>query len=101
MRGVAAVAGAEDPVADVEFWGLGLVGGDGEDHAGEFGAGDPGQGGLVLVFAPDLEQVEEVGCGGVDGDQVLGGVGSGTGEGVYGEVLWALFGSVRLAGTTG
>lgn len=53
----------------------------------------------MLVFAPDLEEIEEVGCGGVDGDQVLGGIRSGRWEGVYCKVLWALFSNL-LAGTT-
>lgn len=98
MRRVAALAGAEYLVAHIEFWGPSLVRGDGEHDAGEFGTGNPGESGLVLVFAPDLEEVEEVGCGGVDGDQVLGGIRSGRWEGVYGEVLWALFLNL-LAGT--
>lgn len=98
MRRVAALTGAEDLVADIELWGPSFVGGHGEDNTGELGAGDPGERWLVLVFAADLEEVEEVGCGGVDGDQVLGGIRSGSGEGVYGEILWALLDS--LAGTT-
>jgi len=65
MCGVAPLGGAEDAVAGAET--RGREGG-GEDCAGEFGAGDPGEGWLVLVFAADLEEVEEVGCGGVDGD---------------------------------
>jgi len=61
-----------------------------QDDASKFGAGDPGEGGLVLVFAADLEQVEEV-CGrGVDGDEVLVGLGGRGGEGGYFEVFWAL-----------
>ena len=44
----------------------------GEDSAAELGAGDPGERRLVLVFAADLEEVEEVGCGGVDRDEILG-----------------------------
>ena len=55
--------------------------GDGEDHTGEFTAGDPGEGGLVLVFAADLEEVEEVGAAGADLDEVFGGVGEGGWEG--------------------
>lgn len=42
-----------------------------QDHAREFGASDPRKRWLVLVLAADLQQVEEVGCRGVDGDQVL------------------------------
>ena len=61
-----------------------------EDNAGEFGAGDPGEGGLVLVFAADLEEVEEVGCGGVDGDEVFVWLWGWVGEGGYFEVVGAL-----------
>jgi len=39
-----------------------------EDDAGEFGARDPGEWRLVLILAPDLQEVEEVGCCGVDLD---------------------------------
>ncbi len=64
------MACAEDFVADGEFGDAvcGEGGWGAEDGAGELGAGDPGEGRLVLVFAPDLEEVEEVGGGGVDGD---------------------------------
>ena len=61
-----------------------------ENDAREFGAGDPGEGGLVLVFATDLEEVEEVGCGGVDGDEVFVGLWGWAGEGGYFEVVGAL-----------
>lgn len=40
----------------------------------------------MLVFPADLEEVEEVGCGGVDGDEVLGWGRRGIGEGTDGEV---------------
>jgi len=40
----------------------------------------------MLVFAADLEEVEEVCCGGVDGDEVLGWGGGGGREGGHGEV---------------
>lgn len=79
------MAGAEDFVADGEFGGRGGGGRWGaEDEAGEFGAGDPGERRLVLVFAADLEQVEEVGCGGVDGDEVFVGRGGWVWDGGYG-----------------
>lgn len=90
MRGVGALAGAEDAVADLEFVGGGRVhgavdagqgraaglrvGGRGEDGAGELGAGDPRQGRLVLVFAADLEEVEEIGAAGADLDEVFVGM---------------------------
>lgn len=67
FRGVPALRGAEDAVADFVFGGA-IGGGGGEDDACEFGAGDPGEGGLMLVFACDLEEVEEIGCGCVDAD---------------------------------
>ena len=44
----------------------------------------------MLVFAADLEEVEEIGCGGVDGDEVLVFEGGWIGEGGYGEILWSL-----------
>lgn len=71
MGCVGALGGAEDAVADAEAW-RGRGGGwEGGDCAGEFGAADPGEGRLVLVFALDLEDVEEVCAGGVDLDEVL------------------------------
>lgn len=45
----------------------------------------------MLVFAADLEEVEEVGCGGVDGDYVFVGFGGWVGEVGYSEVVWALW----------
>jgi hypothetical protein len=49
----------------------------------------------VLVFAADLEEVEEVGGRGVDGDKVFGGFGGGGGEVEDFEVFGAL-GTVSL-----
>ena len=45
----------------------------------------------MLVFSADLEQVEEVGGGGVDGDEVACWGGGKGGEGGDGEVLGSLF----------
>jgi hypothetical protein len=45
-----------------------------------------------LVLPPDLEQVEEVCGGGVDGDEVFGGFGRGRGEVEDDEVFGALRG---------
>lgn len=59
---------AEDAVADFEAR---IARWCGEDCAGEFGAADPRQGGLVLVFTLDLEDVEEVCACGVDLDEVF------------------------------
>lgn len=63
---VGSLCGAEDAVADSKavVWG----GGNGEDCSSEFGAADPGERRLVLVFALDLEDVEEVCAGRVDFD---------------------------------
>ena len=44
----------------------------------------------MLVFAADLEEIEEIGCGGVDGDKVLVRGRFGGGEGGDGEFLWTL-----------
>lgn len=92
FRGVAALRGAEDFVADFVLGRapVGERGGRGEDDAGEFRARYPGEGGLVLVFARDLEEVEEVGCGCVDGYQVLIRRGNGIWKGGDLEFLWTL-----------
>lgn len=58
---VGALGGAEDAVAGFEAVVVSFIG-DGEDCAGEFVAGCPGEFGLVLVFSGNLEEVEEV-CG--------------------------------------
>lgn len=58
-----------------------------ENNTGELGAGDPGQGRLILVSAADLEEVKEVGRGGVDEEKVLVRGGDGVGEVGYGEVF--------------
>lgn len=83
---------AEDAVAEFEFWGRRRRGREGGNDAGEFGAGDPGEGRLVLVFSLDLEEVEEVGCGGVDGDLIEGWGGGGGGVGCDGQGGGALGG---------
>ena len=87
MGGISALRSAKDLVSGfVAGIGVGGRGGPGENDAGELGAGDPGERGLVLIFAADLEKVEEVGCRGVDGDEVFGGFGGwGCGEGGDGE----------------
>jgi hypothetical protein len=66
------LGGAEDFVADgILGAAAGFGGWDRGDDAAELGAGDPGEGWLVLVFGADLEEVEEVcGCA-VDADCVL------------------------------
>lgn len=70
LGGISALPAAEDAVANLV---LGRLGGGrrGQDDAGELGTGDPREGGLKLVLAGNLEEVEEVGCGGVYGDEVL------------------------------
>lgn len=70
MSSEPSLRGAEDAVAELELWPGRRRGRERGDDAGKFGAGDPGKGGLVLVFPLDLEEVEEVGCGCVDGDLV-------------------------------
>lgn len=52
----------------------------------------------MLVFTPDLEQVEEVCCRGVDGDEVFGGFWGWGGEVEDFEVFGALGGGVREMG---
>jgi len=72
-------------------WALGGGRGrDGCDDAAEFRAADPGEGRLVLVFAADLQQVEEVCCCAVDADCVLVGCWGWGGEVGYAEILGAL-----------
>jgi hypothetical protein len=44
----------------------------------------------MLVFASDLEEVEEISCGCVDGDQVLVWIGNWVGERGNGEIVWTL-----------
>lgn len=68
MGGISALGRTEDAIADAEARRRGGGGGNCGDGAGEFGPADPGEGWLVLVFALDLEDVEEVGAGGVDLD---------------------------------
>ena len=88
---VAALGCAEDFVADGIVWALGGgLDGNGCDYAAELGAADPGEGRLVLVFAADLQQVEEVCCCAVDADCVLVGCWGWVGEVGYAEVLRAL-----------
>jgi hypothetical protein len=87
---------AEDFVAEGIVWSFGRRRGwDGGDYAAEFGAGDPGEGRLVLVFAADLQQVEEVCCCAVDADCVLVWCWGWGGEVGYAEVLGALEEGVR------
>ena len=71
MRRVAALRGTENSIPDFERR-RASVGRGGEDNAGEFGARDPGEGRLMLVLSADLEKVKEIGCGGVDGDEIVG-----------------------------
>lgn len=77
MGGISALVSAEDAITDAEARGRGGSW-DCGDGAGEFGTADPGEGRLVLVFALDLEDIEEVCAGGVDLDEVfVGGWGGG------------------------
>lgn len=92
MSSEPSLRGAEDAVAKLKLWRGRRRGRERGDDAGEFGAGDPGERGLVLVFPLDLEEVEEVGCGGVDGDLVEVGGGGGSRVGCDGEGGGALEG---------
>jgi len=89
VRCVPALCSAEDPVTGLEGW-RGVAGGGGQDDAGEFGAGYPGERGLVLVFTTDLKKVEEIGGGGVDGDEIFRGSASGGWKAGDGELVGAL-----------
>ena len=44
----------------------------------------------MLVFTADLEEVEEIGCSGMDGDEVLFVCWDWIREGGYAEVFWSL-----------
>jgi len=89
MRCVPALCSAEDSVTRPEGWG-GVAGRGGQDDAGELGAGYPGEGRLMLVFAANLKKVEKIGRGGVDCDEVFRGSGSGGWEAGDGEFVRAL-----------
>ena len=80
--------GTEYLIADIVFRWVGFrgCGGSGGDDAGELVAGYPREGRLVLVFAADLEEVEEVCAAGVHGDGVLLWTGLGGGDLGYLEV---------------
>jgi len=67
LGGITSLRCPEYFVSDLVF-GLRDAGGHGEDDARELGAGDPGKGRLMLVFAGDLQEVKEIGRGSVDGD---------------------------------
>ena len=70
MSRIGALGSAKDSVTDFEFVCLGGCR-SGEDGAGEFHAGNPWERRLVLIFALDLEDVEEIGTCGVDLDEVF------------------------------
>jgi hypothetical protein len=67
---IGALCSAEYAVAEFKAVGLGGCR-QGGDCAGELGAADPGERGLMLVFALDLKDVEEVCSGGVNLDEVF------------------------------
>lgn len=85
--------GAKHSIANLVLWRLAFcrLRGSLENSACELGAGYPGKGRLGLVFAADLEDVEEVGRSGVDGDEVLVWFGLGVGEVGDLELFWSLF----------
>ena len=92
------MAGSKDSVADLVEGGTATRQGRGcfENDARELRASNPREGRLVLVLAADLQQVEEVGCRGVDGNQVLIVLGSGIWKRLDFEVVWALAMSIRM-----
>jgi len=67
------------------------------DCAGELGTSCPGEWRLVLVFALDLQDIEEVLGGGVVGDEVFVGFRGGVGEGGDFELVGGLFEEDGLA----
>lgn len=85
MRSICTLSGTKHAVADFIFpwatfsWESG-------DYTCELGPPDPRKGRLVLIFASDLEQVEEVCSRGVDFDEVRRGRRGRRWEGANGEV---------------
>lgn len=65
--------GAEDFISSLVFWCLVSweLSWCLQYNTRELGSRDPRELGLVLVFPTDLEEVEEIGCGCVDGDEVF------------------------------
>jgi hypothetical protein len=86
---ISALESTKDSIPDLKF----VVSGrsrSGEDGTGEFRAGDPWEGRLVLVFALYLEDVEEVCACGVDFDEIFVCCWGGGGQVGYFEVEGAL-----------
>ena len=98
MRGISALAGSKDSVADLVEGCTATRQGRGcfENDTRELRASNPREGWLVLVLAADLQQVEEVGCRGVDGNQVLVVLGSGIWKRLDLEIVWSLVMSIRM-----
>ena len=98
MRGISALAGSKDPVADLVEGCTATRQGRGcfENDTRELRASNPRAGWLVLVLAANLQQVEEIGCRGVDGNQVLVVLGSGIWKRLNLEVVWSLVMSIRM-----
>lgn len=76
VGGIGTLGGAEDAIAHLEpalslFLSLYRGSRNGQNGTCEFGAPDPWQRRLVLILALNLEQVEEIGAGGVNFDQVV------------------------------
>lgn len=71
MRRVSALRGSKDPIALFEL-GVRYRGWGREDDASEFGTRYPRERRLNLVLAAYLEEVEEIGCRGMDCDEVGG-----------------------------
>ena len=92
MCGISALAGSEDSIADLVEGCTATRQGRGcfENDARELRTSNPRKGWLVLVLAADLQQVEEVGCRGADGNQVLIVLGGRIWKRLDLEVIWPL-----------
>ena len=93
MGCIRALRGAKDSISDFEFRRFLRSGAGGcrQDGTREFHAGDPWERWLVLVFALDLEYVEEIRAGGVDFNKVFVCCWLGGGQVCYFQVEGALF----------
>jgi hypothetical protein len=70
MSRVSTLNSTEDSLTDFES-GIRCGSWDSEDRSCELGTANPRQGRLVLVFSLDLQDIEEIGTGRVDLDEVL------------------------------
>lgn len=89
MRSIRTLSGTKHAITDFVFPRT-TLGWESGDYTCELGAADPRKGWLVLVFASDLEEVEEVCSRRVDFDEVRRGRRGGRWEGANGKVERAL-----------